>query len=233
MALGDLPQQHYLRTIRQLVIVLAEDWYSTVACLQRYARETENTPWQPVGRAVSVTLGKNGLAWGLGIYPAELTEPSKREGDGRAPAGIFALTQVFAEPQTAQTLSGVAKLPCLATTAALKCVDDSKSCHYNQIVSIEQCSVDWVSAEEMLRTDARYTAGVVVAHNPTNLPDAGSCIFVHVHEAPGVPTAGCTAAALPDVLAMCAWLDSAANPYLVQMPAAVYREKAPAWGFPL
>jgi hypothetical protein len=65
-------------------------------------------------------------------------------------------------------------------------------------------------------------AGALRARTPDGTrpaPGRGSCIFLHVWDGPGRPTAGCTAmdaAAMREVLA---WLDPAARPALVQLPA--------------
>ena len=53
------------------------------------------------------------------------------------------------------------------------------------------------SAEEMKRPDALYTWVVDVAHNPTRLPNGGSCIFLHVWSGADSTTVGCTAMAEP------------------------------------
>ncbi len=84
-------------------------------------------------------------------------------------------------------------------------------------------TVDWGSAEEMRRADGRYEVGAVVAYNQPPQPGRGSCIFLHVWEAPGVPTAGCTALALPAMRELAGWLDAAAQPLLLQWPQAEYR----------
>ena len=85
----------------------------------------------------------------------------------------------------------------------------------------------------MLRADARYALGAVVAHNAAlPLAGCGSCIFLHVWQAPGVPTAGCTAMALADMSAIAGWLDGAATPVLVQLPQAEYERWRAAWGLP-
>jgi len=49
---------------RQLVRVLAADWNSPHAVLQRYTRTQAAAAWQPVGDALPVMLGRAGLAWG-------------------------------------------------------------------------------------------------------------------------------------------------------------------------
>ncbi|WP_412479800.1 L,D-transpeptidase family protein [Azonexus sp. IMCC34839] len=218
---------------RQLLRVLAPDWASTTGELQRFARAAVEGDWQPVGEAIPVSLGRNGLAWGLGLHPASDTGPHKAEGDGRAPAGVFAITALFGSADADSDFARAARLPYLAATPDLKAIDDPQSQHYNRIVDQRTVDKDWSSCEDMLRTDERYTVGAVIAHNTTPpQPGAGSCIFLHVWENPGAPTAGCTAGALADIRDICLWLDAAASPCLVQLPQAEYAQLRSAWQLP-
>ena len=77
-----------------------------------------------------------------------------------------------------------------------------------------------------------YRWGAVVAHNLDQVPGAGSCIFLHVWEGAGVPTAGCTAMPEAEMLRLVRWLDRNKNPLLVQLPAAEYRRLRDAWKLP-
>ena len=158
----------------------------------------------------------------------------KREGDGRSPAGVFAITALFGLAEPGSPFARAAKLPYLCTTAELNCIDDPASMHYNRIV--DQSAVaehDWASCEDMRRSDERYAVGVVVAHNSEpSLPGAGSCIFLHVWAGEGVPTAGCTAMSLADMSEIAGWLDGAAAPLLVQLPQAEYEGLREVWGLP-
>ncbi len=159
--------------------------------------------------------------------------PLKCEGDGRAPAGIFALTALFGAADPAGQLAQSASLPFLCASGDLKCVDDPASQHYNQIVDQTRVArIDWASCEDMLRPDTRYAIGAVVGHNPDNRPGAGSCIFLHVWQDAVTPTAGCTAASLANMSEVCAWLDATANPLLVQLPQAEYIRYRQAWALP-
>jgi L,D-peptidoglycan transpeptidase YkuD (ErfK/YbiS/YcfS/YnhG family) len=220
---------------RQLLLVVAAAWDSHTAQLQRFARDAPGGEWQWVGLATPVSLGKSGLAWGRGFHPeSSATGQAKQEGDGCAPAGIFAITALFGDAAPDSPLARAAKLPYLAATPDLKAIDDPASLHYNRIV--DQSSVaqpDWVSCEDMLRSDARYAVGAVVAHNTEPpLPGAGSCIFLHVWAGEGVPTAGCTAMSLPAMSEIAGWLDGAAMPLLVQLPQDEYERWRTPWGLP-
>lgn len=218
----------------QLLLCLAPDWASPVGRLQRFVRAREGA-WVKCSRAVPVSLGRNGLAWGRGLHPlSALPGPQKREGDGRAPAGIFAISALFGAAASDSAFALAAKLPYRAATPNLKAIDDPASRYYNRIV--DQSSIaqpDWVSSEDMLRGDQRYAVGAVVAHNAEpSLPGAGSCIFLHVWASEGVPTAGCTAMSLAEMTEIAGWLDGVAAPVLVQLPQAEYERLREAWGLP-
>lgn len=224
-----------LAASRQLILVVAPDWASTAAELRRFGRESLAAEWRQVGASVEVSLGKSGLAWGSGLHrEVSASGPTKKEGDGCAPAGIFALTALFGYAGPGSDLARTARLPYYAATRDLKAIDDPLSRYYNQLVD-QRCidAIDWQSHEEMWRDDERYAIGAVVAHNSEPpLPGAGSCIFLHVWPSAGMPTAGCTASSLADMTEICAWLDGAAAPLLVQLPQAEYRHFKDAWALP-
>ncbi|MGB4065716.1 MAG: L,D-transpeptidase family protein [Azonexus sp.] len=218
---------------QQMLLVVAPDWDACGAQLQRFERRHADGEWQPIGRAIAVTLGKSGLAWGRGLHP-QVAGPEKREGDGRAPAGIFAITALFGYAAPDSAFARAAKLPYLSASPDLKAIDDPASADYNRIV--DQSTVpqpDWASCEDMLRPDERYAVGAVVAHNAEPpVPGAGSCIFLHVWAGESVPTAGCTAMALADMSEIGGWLDASATPLLVQLPRAEYETRRAAWDLP-
>jgi L,D-peptidoglycan transpeptidase YkuD (ErfK/YbiS/YcfS/YnhG family) len=222
-------------SFRQLLLVIAPEWASTAGRLQRFVQDG-NGVWQAFAPALAVSLGRFGLAWGRGLHPpVGESGPQKKESDGRAPAGIFAITALFGYAAPDSPFARGAKLPYLCATPDLKAIDDPASAYYNRIV--DQSAVaqpDWASCEDMRRSDQRYAVGAVVAHNSGQpVPGAGSCIFLHVWESAGVPTAGCTAMALADMTAIAGWLDGAAAPLLVQLPRVEYERWREAWGLPL
>lgn len=217
---------------RQLLVVTVPDWTSTTGELRRFVREAAGGPWQACGAALAVSLGRAGLAWGRGLQPPQAGD-QKGEGDGKAPAGIFAISALFGYAPADSEFARAARLPYLAASPDLLCVDDPASIHYNRLVDRTTVAADWASAEEMRRADARYEIGAVLGHNCTPVQaGAGSCVFLHVWQAPGVATAGCTALALAGMRELAGWLDGERQPLLVQLPLAEYERRRQAWGLP-
>lgn len=220
------------RPARQLLLVVAEDWQYTEASLLRFERSSPEQAWVRVGEPMPVNLGRNGLGWGRGLHGLALGPgPVKREGDGRAPAGLFALGTGFAlEPGEV----GPARLPILRADVNLMCVDDSASRFYNRIVEADRVSAcDWTSAEDMLRRDGQYRLGVFVRHNADPVtPGGGSCIFLHIWLGRGVASSGCTNMAPADMLTLLRWLDADRAPVLAQLPRRDYARHRAAWRLP-
>ncbi len=233
-----------LTSARQLVLVTTKDWQTVDGELQRYERPRHNDRWRPVGAQIPIVVGRNGLAWGRGLHgePAALAQdadPLKREGDGKAPAGVFKLIAAFgyAPPAQARRI----KLPYLHASQTVQCVDDAQSAYYNQVVDRAQIKApDWQSHEEMRRKDELYRWGVVVAHNAGGVsnqrshaqPSGGSCIFLHIWSGTGRGTAGCTAMEAKLMEEVLYWLDAQKQPVLVQLPEREFARLQTAWQLP-
>ena len=214
----------------QLVTVVTGDWDSFRATLRRYERDGEE--WRPVGVAVEAVIGRAGYGWGRGLHgdgsPRGRTGPEKREGDGKSPAGAFAVGAAYGYAEERPELS----LSYTQATGVLRCVDDPKSAHYNAIVSAEETEVDWRSAEHMRRDDELYVLTVVVEHNTEDrTPHGGSCIFFHLWNGPDVGMSGCTAMSIDALEELAAWLQPGAAA-LVALPEAEYEAMRGVWGLP-
>ncbi|MDB6132987.1 MAG: hypothetical protein JWM59_1230 [Verrucomicrobiales bacterium] len=209
---------------RQVVLVLAHSrdrpsarvWLLERTGVRARRAAAYHDEWRIKAGPLEAVIGRNGAAWGEGeprlVNPGGF--PDKIEGDGRSPAGVFVLPWAFGV-KTAAEMTGV-KLPWRECTETLRGVDDVKSRYYNQVV--DEAAIprpDWSSAEIMRRTDGLYDEGVAIAHNPANRPGAGSCIFLHIRQEPGVGTSGCTALSRKDVRFILRWLDPAGSPRLV------------------
>lgn len=217
---------------QQLVVVSIADWQTNTGALQRFERKGDK--WEAVAQPFAVTIGKNGSAWGLGLHPPQNTGPQKTEGDGKAPAGIFSIGTSFGYAPAIST-----KLAYQAMTDTDWCVDVNASPLYNQIVSTRTVGIQAVegSTEPMRRDlqlngDQLYRKGFVIAHNPNNIPKAGSCIFAHLWRAPGKPTAGCTAMDAADMDELLQWLDAGKSPRFVLLPIEQYHQLQKSWHLP-
>ncbi|HKO55253.1 MAG TPA: L,D-transpeptidase family protein [Thermoanaerobaculia bacterium] len=198
---------------RQLVVVTTPDWAAVDGTLRMYERSGQS--WRQVGDGVPVVVGRRGLA-PIG---------EKKEGDGRAPSGRFPIGPAFGFASTADV-----RLPYRPLLPTTECVDDVRSRFYNAIVE-RDADADWTSSEKMRQID-QYRLGAVIGHNPKGQPGKGSCIFLHIWTGPAHGTAGCTAMPEGDLARLLAWLDPAAHPRLVQLPAAEYERVRAGWGLP-
>ena len=217
----------------QLVLVTTADWDATGGELRRFERAGDG--WRQVGDAAPITVGRTGTAWGIGLHAARSDGPVKREGDGKAPAGVFAIGTAFGYAAGVRT-----GLPYRAMTANDWCIDVPASPMYNRIVdrSVAKAAGLDQSTEPMRRDlhadgDQRYREGFVIEHNRDGaVANGGSCIFAHLWKAPGEATAGCTAMA-PDAMApLLAWLDARRHPVFVTLPRAQYEALKGAWRLP-
>ena len=176
--------------VRQLVVVLAPSWDANTGTMLRFERRDDTKPFKRVGAKAAVTLGRSGLAWGCGLVEmlAGDGEKTKREGDGRSPAGVFPLLRAFGRARAVTTGLSYVRLD-----AHSRCVDDPASKSYDSIVDSRRVKADYSSYEPMA---TYYRLGVEVGHNlPLRVHGAGSCIFLHPWTKAGATTSGCTAMA--------------------------------------
>ena len=221
---------HDLDRSRQLVVVTAVDWRAVSGEVRLFERT--DSSWRPVAPPQKVVLGRAGLAWGIGLHgTGETAGGIKSEGDGKAPAGVFPLIEAFGFGSAEDTKLG-SRFRYRQLTDRDEGIDDPQSRHYNRIVDAGAVGGrDWKTSEPMRRIEP-YRWGVVVGHNWDQVPGAGSCIFLHVWEAAGVPTSGCTAMAEDQMLRLLRWLDRTKKPVLVQLPAEEYRRLRVSWTLP-
>jgi len=195
---------------KQLIVVSTKNWSTPNGMLQRY--EKKNNSWHTVGKAISIKLGRNGLGWGRGLHTIPKgAKIIKKEGDGKAPAGIFSLKQAFGYNPF------VVEYPYEVYKATDHCVDDVNSKLYNKIVDSTKVKIDYKSKEHMKFPKDYYKYGIVVNHNHIDeagaIKGAGSCIFIHIKK---VPTAGCTVMTEGEMKVIIKWLDVDSEPLLVQ-----------------
>jgi L,D-peptidoglycan transpeptidase YkuD (ErfK/YbiS/YcfS/YnhG family) len=225
----NIPQ---LSTARQLVCSITATYDSSSAMVQLFERNTAYSSWRALSQPFPAVTGRAGLGWGIGLHgDAPTGAPIKREGDGRAPAGVFVFKEAFGS--LSQAALGHLQLFYCQMTQFHYGVDDPSSHFYNKIVDIREVTRDWASAEKMLRDDGLYRLGIVVGHNVNDLPGRGSCIFLHVWRGPEWPTVGCTAFAYKWMFYLECWLDPEKQPLLIQLPFNVYQSLRESYALPV
>lgn len=178
--------------------------------------------WEQKNKLEAV-IGKNGIAFGEGVSPKNIfsMKPKKQEGDGKSPAGVFALGRIFGKAPQLPFSSNIAYVQ---SRPVMEGVDDVKSQHYNQIVDTSTVKKDWKSFEAIVRKDNLYDWFLEIKHNPKNIPGDGSLIFMHVWRGKGKGTAGCTAMEEKDLLEVLKWLDREQQPLLILLPTEKLNE---------
>jgi D-alanyl-D-alanine dipeptidase len=225
----------------QLIVVVTSNWGAVEGQLQRFERMHES--WRPLGEPIPIVVGRSGMGWGIGLVAAGdpdvrlASDPVKKEGDGKSPAGIFDLGSAFGYSD--QPLPGL-KLPYLTLTESIECVDDVHSKYYNRIVDRSAVAADWNSSEHMRDTGESYRWGIVVDHNRTIArrnqdvpePGGGSCVFLHIWHDHSQGTAGCTAMSQMNLETLLTWLDPKRRPLLLQLPMPAYARLTHRWNLP-
>ena len=202
---------------KQLIVVTTQDWSTPNGTLQRY--EKKDKVWYTVGNAIEIKQGRNGLGWGIGLHDIPKgAQHIKKEGDGKAPAGIFSLKQAFGY------FPFEVEYPYAVYKSTDHCVDDINSKLYNKIVDSTKIKSDYKSKEHMKFPKDYYKYGIVVNHNHIDeagaVKGAGSCIFIHIKK---VPTAGCTVMNESEMKEIIQWLDADKDPLLVQGTESVVK----------
>ena len=162
----------------QLIVGIAPTWNSMRGELRLFER-ARGGDWSAVAGPFPVLFGKNGLAWGIGL--AAQNEPGlrKKERDGRAPAGVFEIGQVFGYEAR---LPAGGDYPYHQVTEADIWSDDSRSPNYNRHIVIDPKNPpDNYTHEKMRSGDFAYHWLVEIRHNSDPpVPGAGSAIFFHI-----------------------------------------------------
>ena len=229
----------------QILLVESADWNAAQAQLQRFVRRRPGARFERVGKPLSAWVGRAGMAWrsdrdgpdGSGSPAA--AGPRKREGDGRSPAGVFPLGELWGYAAAAPP--GV-RWPYHAIGDRDRCVDDPDSPDYNQLRQAPSGAAEpWRSAEHLRLTTDHYKLLVTVDYNhllakplAAKRPrkGAGSCIFLHIAPPPGTGTAGCTALAEADLRQILAWLEPRKQPLLILLPASARAAAKERWQLP-
>lgn len=216
---------------RQLVLGIAENWDSSRVTLTLHERQ--GAAWRKTDGPWPGRLGRDGLVWGLGIHPLPAAAAVKKEGDWRAPAGVFPIGGVWGYEQAIRKHP---RLPYRQVTSRDLWVEDPASSSYNRnLVLDHEPATPWEKKQQMKQDDPAHALKLFIAHNPPPkaVPGRGSSIFFHIWRANGSkPTAGCTTLEETRLRGLIAWLDPGKHPLYVLLPRAEYERLKPRWGLP-
>ena len=229
--LGSLQAFELPRDSTQCLVGIADHWNSSHVTLTYH--EKSNGRWQRVGDPWQARLGKNGLAWGRGLHPLPMGATTKKEGDLRAPAGVFEIGGAWGYDASIRKHP---LLPYRQITPRDLWVEDPASPHYNlHLVLDHEPATPWQKKQQMRQGDHAHSLKMFIAHNapPSVIPDEGSSIFFHIWRAGGNrPSAGCTTMDEKKLRAFIARIDPARRPLYVLLTRADYEKLRQPWRLP-
>lgn len=215
----------------QCIVGIADGWNSSHVTLSLH--EKSGHTWRQVGPSWSGRLGKSGVVWGRGIHPNPPGVALKREGDLRAPAGVFDLGGAWGY---AREIRKHPKLFYHQVTTRDLWVEDPTSPHYNRFLTLpHEPKTPWEKKQQMNQNDPPHALKLFIAHNapPNVVPGAGSSIFFHIWRGGGSrPSAGCTTMHQDKLAWMIARIDPTRRPTYVLLPNAEYDQRRQAWKLP-
>lgn len=222
----------------QLLLSVAPGTDSTKGLLTAYQRDTPTAPWKPVptvfagNPSAAIQYGWKGLAWGRGLHEPQ-PGLQKRESDGRAPMGRFAIGMMLGDaphlPPGAKWNEYVQK------SARTAWIDDPALPHYNHLYVLKdgETPPEWFEKSKMRVGDFARAWEILIEHNYVDAqPGFGSAIFFHIRRSEDHPSAGCTVMAEDALLGLITWLDPKAHPQLVQLDQDDYLKLWKAWDLP-
>ena len=138
---------------------------------------------------------------------------TKHEGDGKTPAGTFALKRGLCYVQ-----DFVSYFPMEVYNERYMWDENVNSPTYNTLLRNPAPGTKgdriWDNHDKL------YRYIVVVEYNTDPvIPGAGSAIFIHAWRAPGKPTAGCVGMSQSDMKSVVEWLNPSKCPHIVVLPA--------------
>ncbi len=206
----------YLTHSRQVLFVTTPSATSVQGTMYLCKRKNNRKTWK-IKDSFAIVVGRAGLAKDAQTNVAIAADlPVKKEGDGKSPAGIFPLGQVFSYHDLHHL-----HMPFKQVDTLCHCVDDPSSVYYNTLVVADTAKQVYNSFEYMKRHDDFYEYGIWVLYNsqPVVVRN-GSCIFIHVWKNENSGTSGCTAMSKEHIIRLIYWLNKKKNPVLLQVVKA-------------
>ena len=195
---------------------------SGLECRSRHAATLRTRRWTWHAGRRAATGADRTLRFRLGHRASSdaFGRPVKREGDGRSPAGVFAIGEAFGycadrtHRVALLTHGSVQLLRGRQRLAALQ--PDRRHARGRRARRRRRDGAD--ASRPPRNGDQRYRLGFVIEHNPHGVPMSGSCTSAHLWKSPVDATSGCTAMETATMDAVLAWLRPDADPVFV--PAA-------------
>ena len=204
---------NHLTNNHQVLFVKTPSYNSINGTMFLYERKNDHSKWKPVD-SFAVTVGRSGLAKDINASISFNGDvPTKHEGDGKSPSGIFKLGKVFSYHDIKNL-----HMRFVQVDTNFYCVDDVTSSYYNTLIKQDTAKHNFNSFEYMRRKDSLYEYGVWVLYNSDPVVNGnGSCIFLHIWNSENSATSGCTAMAKENMLKLIHWLDEKKDPVLLQV----------------
>ena len=204
----------YLTNSNQVLFVKTKSVNAIQGTMCLYERKNNRKRWKQTD-SFAIVVGRAGLATDPQTALSFTNMPVKKEGDGKSPAGIFALGDVFSYHKLDHL-----QMPFVQVDTNFYCVDDVASSYYNTLIVNDTAKQAFNSFEHMKRNDNFYEYGVWVLYNSNPVTAGnGSCIFIHVWKDENSGTSGCTAMSKQNILKLIHWLRKKKNPVLLQVVA--------------
>ncbi|MEX2579157.1 MAG: L,D-transpeptidase family protein [Verrucomicrobiales bacterium] len=216
---------------RQCLVGVASGWDSSHVTLTLY--EKKGRGWKQAGSSWAGRLGSNGLVWGKGLHPVPSGARTKKEGDRRAPAGVFDLGGAWGY---APSIKKSPELSYVQVTSRDLWYEDSSSPYYNQYRRLDREPRTTAEKKaQMKQGDYAHSLKLFIAHNayPNITPGDGSSIFFHIwRNGGGAATFGCTTMAENNLKNLIATVEPSKRPVYVLLPEAEYERYRAEWKLP-
>lgn len=224
-------------TSTQAIIGISSDWNSSHVTLTMVEKNAAGK-WQRVLGPFPGRLGRNGSVWGLGMHRNPTGATIKKEGDGRSPAGIYALGGLWVN--NPEPVKHDPAIPYVQVGPNDLWVSDPRLPHlYNRHLRLNHpATTPWELHEQMRQNDYPHSIKLLVHHNTpesTGKPKvgAGSSIFFHIWRKNGAaPTAGCTSMQEEHLREFIARLRAERKPVYILLPRAEYQRRRKSWNLP-
>lgn len=226
---------------KQVLVGIASDWNSSYVTLTLYERKEKTgllgkkktSEWTAVAGPWKGRLGHSGLVWGRGLHPVPAGARTKREGDGRSPAGAFLFGEAYGY-RNAEKVPSSQKYTQITTRDMW--YEDVNSPKYNTHEKLpHEPRTTAEKKAQMKQGDHAHSLKLFIKHNakPNIVAGAGSSIFFHIWRRGGAAaTAGCTTMPEDKLRSLIARIDPSLSPVYVLLPQAEYEKYRGPWKLP-